>query len=215
RRHPDPEVRAAAQARVDLVVPLVKAWSTDCGVEIASLGVQVHGGAGFIEETGAAQFYRDCRITPIYEGTNGIQAIDLVGRKILRDRGDAVLSFLREVRETQVRHAGIAASLSSALSAVEVATQWILDDDGKNPHRVLAGATPYLRALSLVAGGWLMARAANIAAEGGSAGDRDFYTAKLATARFYAASLLPQAAAFASAATSGADDVMALAAETF
>ena len=102
RKHPDGETRNAAQNRVDLLVPVVKAWSTDCGVEIASLGVQVHGGAGFIEETGAAQHYRDCRITPIYEGTYGIQALDLVGRKIMRDRGEELNNFISEIRDTEI-----------------------------------------------------------------------------------------------------------------
>ncbi len=213
RRHPDPEARAEAQARVDLLVPVVKAWSSDCGVEVASLGVQIHGGMGFIEETGAAQFYRDCRITPIYEGTNGIQAIDLVGRKVLRDRGEALAAFLAEMRATEVKDAGIAAAFPAALDAVEAAAQWILDDPGEDPRRVLAGATPFLRALGLATGGWLMAKAANIAAAGGD--DPKFYAAKLATARFYAKNLLPQVAGYAAAATAGADEVMALAADAF
>ena len=213
RKHPDPDVRAAALARVNLLVPIVKAWSTDCGVEIASLGVQIHGGAGFIEETGAAQHYRDSRITPIYEGTNGIQALDLVGRKILRDRGEALQSLVGEIRDTQIDDPLIADAMWSALDALKVTTDWMLADTGDDPRIVMAGATPYLRALGLVTGGWFMARAANIAAA--AEGDDDFYKAKHVTARFYAANMLPQVAGYAQAARAGADDIMALSAEAF
>jgi len=213
RKHPDDGVRAAAQARVDLLVPVVKAWSTDCGIEIASLGVQIHGGAGFIEETGAAQHYRDSRITPIYEGTNGIQALDLVGRKILRDRGEELLKFIAEVRDTEIEDPNIADSMWSALDALSTATDWILADPGDDPRVVMAGATPFLRALGLVTGGWLMAKAANIAGKG--AEDDKFYKAKRATARFFAANMLPQVAGYARAATAGAEEIMALPAEAF
>jgi alkylation response protein AidB-like acyl-CoA dehydrogenase len=213
RKHPDPDVRAAALARVNLLVPIVKAWSTDCGVEIASLGVQIHGGAGFIEETGAAQHYRDSRITPIYEGTNGIQALDLVGRKILRDRGEALQSLVDEIRDTQIDDPLIANAMWSALDALKVTTDWMLADTGDDPRIVMAGATPYLRALGLVTGGWFMAKAANIAAA--AEGDDDFYKAKHVTARFYAANMLPQVAGYAQAARAGADDIMALSAEAF
>jgi alkylation response protein AidB-like acyl-CoA dehydrogenase len=214
KKHPDAEIRAAAAARVDLLVPIVKAWSTDCGVEIASLGVQIHGGAGFIEETGAAQHYRDSRITPIYEGTNGIQALDLVSRKILRDRGEELHQFIAEMRDTEIDDTLIADAMWSALDGLVSATDWMLADPGDDPRIVLAGATPYLRAFGLVTGGWLMAKAANIAAAADGE-ETDFYKAKHATARFYAANLLPQAAAFAHAATAGADDIMALSADTF
>ena len=213
RKHPDPDVKAAAQARVNLLVPIVKAWSTDCGVEIASLGVQIHGGAGFIEETGAAQHYRDSRITPIYEGTNGIQALDLVGRKILRDRGETLQNFVDEIRDTQIDDRLIADAMWSALDALKVTTDWMLADPGDDPRIVMAGATPYLRALGLVTGGWLMAKAANIAAA--AEGDDDFYKAKHVTARFYAANMLPKVAGYAQAARAGADDIMALSAEAF
>jgi len=213
RKHPDPDVKAAARARVNLLVPIVKAWSTDCGVEIASLGVQIHGGAGFIEETGAAQHYRDSRITPIYEGTNGIQALDLVGRKILRDRGETLQNFVDEIRDTQIDDRLIADAMWSALDALKVTTDWMLADPGDDPRIVMAGATPYLRALGLVTGGWLMAKAANIAAA--AEGDDDFYKAKHVTARFYAANMLPKVAGYAQAARAGADDIMALSAEAF
>ena len=218
RRHPDPEARAAAAALVDLLVPVVKAWSSDCGVEAASLGVQVHGGAGFVEETGAAQHYRDARITPIYEGTNGIQAIDLVARKVLRDRGAALGMLLGEMKAAEAGDPGIAGALRAALAAFEAAAGWLLDGSRDDPRDALAGATPFLKALGLLAGGWLMARAAGISARrlaDGPGGDAPFYQAKLATARFYAANLLPQVAAHAAAATAGARDVMALPAEAF
>ena len=212
-KHPDPDRRNTAAARVDLLVPVVKAWSTDCGIEIASLGVQIHGGAGFIEETGAAQHYRDARITPIYEGTNGIQALDLVGRKILRDGGEELKTFLADVRETEISDPLIADAMWSALEALTATMDWMLEYDGDDPRAVVAGATPFLRALGLVAGGWLMARSASVAAN--SKDDDEFYKIKIATARFYAANLLPQVAAYAQAARTGAAEIMAVPAEAF
>lgn len=213
RKHPDTEVRNTAQKRVDLLVPVVKAWSTDCGVEIASLGVQVHGGAGFIEETGAAQHYRDCRITPIYEGTNGIQALDLVGRKVMRDRGEELNKFIAEIRDTEIPDQLIAGAMWSALDSLEAASNWMIEYDGDDPRAVISGATPFLQSLGLVTGGWLMARSAAIASAAEE--DPEFYSAKLATARFYAANLLPQVAACAQAAMVGSEDIMALPAEAF
>ena len=213
RKHPESEVRQTAQDRVDLLVPVVKAWSTDCGVEIASLGVQIHGGAGFIEETGAAQHYRDCRITPIYEGTNGIQALDLVGRKVMRDRGEELNKFIAEIRDTEIPDTLIANAMWSALDALTAASNWMINYDGDDPRAVVSGATPFLQALGLVTGGWLMARSAAIAAS--AEDDKEFYAAKLATARFYAANLLPQVAACAQAAMAGSEDIMALPADAF
>ncbi|MEC7489135.1 MAG: acyl-CoA dehydrogenase [Pseudomonadota bacterium] len=213
RKHPDLDERATASARVDLLVPVVKAWSTDCGVDIASLGIQIHGGAGFIEETGAAQYYRDARITPIYEGTNGIQALDLVGRKVLRDQGRELLRFIYEIKGTGITDTLIADALSSALNAVSDAANWMIEYDGDDPRAVVAGATPFLTALGLLAGGWLMGMAADIATNGPE--DEDFYKAKIATARFYAAHMLPQANAYACSAVAGADAIMALPAEAF
>jgi len=212
-KHPDADRRKSAAARVDLLVPVVKAWSTDCGIEIASLGVQIHGGAGFIEETGAAQHYRDARITPIYEGTNGIQALDLVGRKILRDGGEELKAFLADVRETEISDPLIADAMWSALEDLTATMDWMLEYDGDDPRAVVAGATPFLRALGLVAGGWLMARSANVAAT--SKDDDEFYKIKIATARFYGANLLPQVAGYAQAARTGAAEIMAVPAEAF
>ena len=216
RRHPEPEIRARARARADLLVPVVKAWSTDCGVEIASLGVQIHGGAGFIEETGAAQHYRDSRITPIYEGTNGIQAIDLLSRKIMRDGGAALGDLLDEMQATEISDPEIAGEFHKALSSFRAATDRLLSTEEFG--EALAGATPCLRALGFLAGGWLMARSAEISARALAerpGGDTPFYRAKSATARFYANNLLPQVAAHARAAASGSADVMALADEEF
>jgi alkylation response protein AidB-like acyl-CoA dehydrogenase len=192
---------AGADARVDLLTPLVKAWSTDMAVETASLGVQVHGGMGFVEETGAAQYYRDARILPIYEGTNGIQSNDLVFRKILRDGGAEAKKFLGEMREFIKELAGkpgddlstIGAALTKAVAAVEDTTGWLLAHAKTDMESVAASAQPYQRQLSLVAGGYMLARLANAAqtalAEDG--GEADFYNAKLVTARFFAEALLP------------------------
>ena len=213
RKHPEDEVKKVAQSRVDLLVPVVKAWSTDCGVEIASLGIQVHGGAGFIEDTGAAQYYRDSRITPIYEGTNGIQALDLLGRKIMRDQGEELNKFISEIKGTDITDKMIANAMLSSLDALTSASNWMLDYDGDDLRAVVSGATPFLQALGLVAGGWLLARSANIAAA--TKDDSEFYRSKVATSRFYAANLLPQVTALAQAATAGSAEIMALSAEAF
>lgn len=216
RAHPDPEARARARERVELLVPVVKAWSTDCGVETASLGVQIHGGAGFIEETGAAQHYRDSRITPIYEGTNGIQAIDLLSRKIMRDGGAALGDLLDEMQATEISEPEIAGGFRNALSSFRAAADRLLSTEEFG--EALAGATPCLRALGFLTGGWLMAKSAEISARAladGPGDDAPFYRAKSATARFYASNLLPQVEANAKAAASGSADVMALADEAF
>ena len=219
-RNPDPTARAAAQARIDLLTPVVKAWCSDSGVELASLGVQVHGGMGFIEETGAAQHYRDARIAPIYEGTNGIQAIDLVGRKVLRDKGQAVKQYIQELRAALAQLDGVplgaAASLpkrlSDGIAAFEGATDYLLDQGAQDERRALAGATPYLRLFGTVAGGAMMAHSACVAAKaaGNGATDPDFYAAKLVTAGFYADHVLPQADGLAAAVTDGAESILAL-----
>jgi hypothetical protein len=158
RHHPDPLRREAERARVDLLTPLAKAWCTDEGVRLSSLAVQVHGGAGYIEETGVAQRYRDARIPPIYEGTNGIQAIDLVNRKVVRDGGEALHQVLSELsiqpRLTE-RVSPVHGILRRATEATEQATSWLLwasDEDR------LAGATPYLEMVALTVVGGLLAR---------------------------------------------------------
>jgi alkylation response protein AidB-like acyl-CoA dehydrogenase len=200
RHHPDAETRAMQQRRVDLLTPVVKAWCTDQGVAIASIGMQVHGGMGFIEETGAAQHLRDARIAPIYEGTNGIQANDLVGRKVLRDSGMAVRELIAEMRglDEALRAApgdglsAIRGPLKLAIDALDVATRWIVEHGSAEPARVLAGAVPFLKLTGNVTGGWLMARSA-LAAERALArgnGDARFHRAKLASAQFYAEHVL-------------------------
>jgi 3-(methylthio)propanoyl-CoA dehydrogenase len=213
RHHPDSEARAAQQRRVDLLIPVVKAWSTDLGVEIASTGVQVHGGMGFIEETGAAQHLRDARIAPIYEGTNGIQANDLVGRKLLRDKGLAAAELIGEMRDLDAPLAAapgddiatIRSQLGRAIVALATATDWLVEHGATDPARTLAGAVPYLRLMGTVTGGWLMARGALAAQqrlrERGS--DAGFHEAKLVTARFYAEQVLPAAPGLLSAVVGG------------
>ncbi len=167
-RGTDEAARAAAHARASLLTPLAKAFSSDVGVEVASLGVQVHGGMGFVEETGAAQFYRDARIAPIYEGTNGIQAIDLVTRKLPLDGGAVVESYLGELRgvveavnatnDPALGWSGV--RLEEAVASLTRATRWMLANTDKSLDEALAGATPYLRLFSIAAGGCLLAQQA-------------------------------------------------------
>ena len=192
KRSPDAADRKGARARAELLVPMVKAWSTDLGVENASLAVQVHGGMGFIEETGVAQHYRDARITPIYEGTNGIQALDLLGRKLVRDQGAAAYALIGEMRDLPAGPP----TLSSSIDAVEKATTYLLEAWGSDPARTMAGATPYLTLFATVVGGWLMAKAALAASEKlrRNEGDPRFLEGKLLSAQFYADHVLPQAA---------------------
>jgi 3-(methylthio)propanoyl-CoA dehydrogenase len=224
RHHPDAETRAAQQRRVDLLIPVVKAWSTDAGVEIASIGVQVHGGMGFIEETGAAQHLRDARIAPIYEGTNGIQANDLVGRKLLRDKGMAAKELIAEMRTLDAPlaaakgddAAAIRQALAPGVDALAAASDWMVAQGVADPPCALAGAVPYLRLAGAVTGGWLMAQGA-LAAQRHLAerdGDARFHEAKLVTARFYAEHILAVAPALMPAITGGAT-VMSLDLEQF
>ncbi|MEN6541718.1 acyl-CoA dehydrogenase family protein [Parvibaculum sp.] len=213
-----PEERAAGQARADLLTPIAKSFSTDIGCEVASLGVQIHGGMGFIEETGAAQYYRDARILPIYEGTNGIQAIDLVTRKLPLGNGEVVKGFIAEMRETaakarEANHEGltsIGAALDQGLDTLDKATDWMLARLKSATDDCLAGASPYLRLFGTVAGGHFLALGALAAvkAEGDS-----FLAARLATARFYAAQQLPLAAGLLAPATAGSETLYALDAE--
>ena len=191
RRSPDAGDRKRMRARAELLVPMVKAWSTDLGVENASLAVQVHGGMGFIEETGVAQHYRDARIAPIYEGTNGIQALDLLGRKLVRDQGAAAYALIAEMRDLPAGPP----TLLNAIDAVETATTHLLKTWGNDPASAMAGATPYLTLFATVAGGWLMVRAALAASEKLDRGEGDprFLKGKLQSAQFYTDHVLPQA----------------------
>ncbi|KPF71008.1 acyl-CoA dehydrogenase [alpha proteobacterium AAP81b] len=200
----------------DLLTPISKAWATDTGVEVASLALQVFGGMGFVEETGAAQFLRDARIAPIYEGTNGIQALDLVGRKLGMDGGAHWKALLRDVRATVKALAGhaelktLAPWLDDALSAAETTSVWLAG--ANDADDIAAGATPYLRLMGLTLGGWLLARQALVAADRLAAGEGDprFLAAKIATARFFAEQLLPHASALAGPVMRGASLLYAI-----
>jgi alkylation response protein AidB-like acyl-CoA dehydrogenase len=192
--HPDAKERANNQAFVDLMIPVVKGWSTETGNELAYHGVQVHGGMGFIEETGAAQFYRDARITTIYEGTTGIQANDLIGRKIAREGGATLKAVLGLMQQTQAALAGqagadfaaIGVALASGMEAVRRAGDYIVGNYATDVRSVAAGAVPFLRLMGIVSGGWMMARSALAAQAKIAAGDTDpFFPAKIATARYY------------------------------
>lgn len=197
-----PEERAFWKGREDLLTPIAKAWSTDVGVEVASLGVQVHGGMGFIEETGAAQHYRDARIAPIYEGTNGIQAMDLVGRKLSQDGGEAARAIIREMKDDLARLPRLYAGkpverLRAAVEAVEDATLWLLDAkaDAARAADVLAGADAYLKLMGDVIGGWMLARGALEARAELDAGQGDptFLEGRIALYEVYAANVLGHA----------------------
>jgi len=205
RRETDAAARFRAERRVDLLIPVVKAWCTDLGVEIASTGVQVHGGMGYVEETGAAQYLRDARIAPIYEGTNGIQANDLVGRKLARDQGEAAAELFAEIAATAAEMAAlremapVRAALAEGLATLERATAHLVAAD---PAIAAAGSVPYLALFGTVAGGWLMARLA-LAARGRRDADAGFAAARLATARFYAEHYLGRASGYLPAVTGG------------
>lgn len=223
-RHPDPAKRRAAQAIVDLLIPVVKGWSSEIGSEAAAMGVQIHGGMGYIEETGAAQFMRDAKIAEIYEGTNGIQANDLIGRKLTRDGGATAKSFIAAMRSldgaldaTAAELSPLRAALAKGLASLDAATDWILAHRARDPRDAAAGAMPYLRLWGTVAGGWLMAKAALAAKAELAAGEGDpaFLRAKIITARFYGEHILPRASAHEAAATAGAGTLMAMANEAF
>ena len=215
--HPDPAVRAAAQARGDLLIPIVKGCSTEAGIELASLGIQVHGGMGFVEETGAAQPYRDVRITTIYEGTTGIQANDFIGRKIVRDRGAALMALIADARgelnaidSSDAAVETICKAALEALDTLEQASRHVLGAFAQAPERALAVAVPLLRLAGYAIGAWMLAKSAAIAARklAGGAADTDFLRGKLAAARFYAAHVLPQVGALARIVTDGDGSVL-------
>jgi 3-(methylthio)propanoyl-CoA dehydrogenase len=214
RYHPDPVEREARRELVDLLTPISKAWCTDLGVELTSIGLQVYGGMGYVEETGVAQYLRDSRIAPIYEGTNGIQAIDLIARKLPMRDGAVVADLLAQMEALGPELAaagpelvGIQSALANGVSALREATDWIMSHGLTEPNDALAGATPYLRLFGLVVGGWLMARSALAASRllrDADGSDAVFLREKLGTARFYAEQLLPQAAGLLPAVTAGA-----------
>jgi acyl-CoA dehydrogenase len=228
RCHADAGERTQAQAFVDLMIPIVKGWSTESSIEIASLGVQIHGGMGFIEETGAAQHLRDARITTIYEGTTGIQAADLIGRKIAREGGRTINALIVQIRAVAAEAAqagqsgdknltAIATRLAAGVAALESAVAFIVETYAADPKRASVGAVPFLDLFGTVAGGWQMARSALAAqrrlAEG--SGDAAFYRTKIITARFYADHQLTRAAGLAQSVIEGGDCALAIGDDAF
>jgi acyl-CoA dehydrogenase len=217
-RATDAQVRSDAAARGALLTPIAKAFSTDIGNEVASLGVQIHGGMGFIEETGAAQHYRDARITPIYEGTNGIQSIDLVMRKLAANGGEAVWTLLGELTETVIRvetsndpgFGTTGAKLREALGALDRTSRWLLERVASAPNEALAGATPYLRLFGSTLGGCMLAAEALAARNAGDGNPERYVT----LARFFAENISVQATSLertvidSAEAVNGADAVL-------
>jgi len=221
--HPDAGMCQQSQAYVELLTPVVKGWCTESAVEIASTGIQIHGGVGFVEETGAAQYFRDARITPIYEGTTAIQANDLIGRKLAREKNEAgetgftaralqaeIAAFADQLAG-DVKLADIGRPLQAGIAALKEATDWLLQTYDRQPQAAAAGAVPYLKLTGIVVGGWLMAKAARIAQGYLDAGSSDdFYKAKLATARYFVQHQLPQSQGLATAITGGSGAVLEL-----
>ncbi|MFN3304734.1 MAG: acyl-CoA dehydrogenase [Roseateles sp.] len=220
--HPDAEARRQNQAFYDFMVPLVKGYSTEMSLEVTSLGVQVHGGMGFIEETGAAQYYRDAKILTIYEGTTAIQANDLVGRKTARDGGQLARVIAGQIEGTEAalaQRGSVAAqamlkSLRAAREDYLAVVDFIAAQAKANPNAAYAGSVPYLMLAGNLVAGWQLARAL-LAAEDALATDKDFMAAKIATARFYAEHILPRTASLRAAIVHGADSVTELALEAF
>jgi 3-(methylsulfanyl)propanoyl-CoA dehydrogenase len=219
-RHPDEKVRKEHKAFVELMIPVVKGWCTESAVELCSTALQVFGGMGYIEETGIAQQYRDVRIITIYEGTTGIQALDLVGRKLLRDMGASAMAVgkkMEAVAKECAAHSDatvkvIGEALGKALVTLNEASQWIGMNAMGDLHKAFACSVPYLRLWGIVAGGWQMARAAQVSAKKVAAGDAEaeFYSAKLATAAFYSTHVLSQAPWYKRQIVEGSGDVMRL-----
>ena len=224
-RDPDAALRAKHQAFADMMIPVVKGWSTETGIEMASIGIQVHGGMGYVEETGAAQHLRDARITTIYEGTTAIQSNDLVGRKMAREGGATAKEVIKAMRAVEGElaasqgedMAAIRAGLAAGIGAVEDCVAWIVATYAPDIKAVHAGSVPFLRLMGIVCGGWQMARAALVAQKKLAAkeGDASFYQAKIATARFYADHVLAQAPGLRNTVVRGAAGVMALSEEQF
>ena len=222
RHGPDEATRTAAQEMADLLIPLTKSYCTDVAETVTSIGIQVHGGMGFIEETGAAQHYRDAKITQIYEGTNGIQAMDLVGRKLPMRAGGVYQDQLARMRATAAdlaagdeRLAPIARELGAALDALEDATGWVLTEGLADPVQALSAATPYQRLFATTAAGWLMGQQAlaAVASIDAGAADADVAATKLVTARFFAEHLLPQVHGLVAPVKAGKTDLFALTAD--
>ncbi|MEP2544246.1 MAG: acyl-CoA dehydrogenase [Alphaproteobacteria bacterium] len=223
RHHTDTAQRARAQDFIDLMTPVAKAFSTDIASEVADLGIQVHGGMGYIEETGAAQHARDIRVTRIYEGTNGIQAADLVGRKVARDEGIAAGELIKAMRETVADLAAddnglddLAEPLTTAVRALETATDWVAETSPQDPAPAAAGAVHYLRLMGIATGGWLLAQGALRAAQRKDQGDTDPYLDhKVLSARFFAEQYLPQAAALRATILAGGGTIATVSPDAF
>ncbi len=222
--HPDAEVRKQNQAFYEFMVPLVKGYSTEMSLEVTSLGVQVHGGMGFIEETGAAQYYRDARILTIYEGTTAIQANDLVGRKTSRDGGQVAKGIAAQISATEAELAksdsvnarAVLKRLKAAREAFVDVVEFVAGNTRASPNAVFAGSVPYLMLAGNVVAGWQMARALLVAEAELKAGtDVDFMSAKITTARFYADHILSKAPGIRDSIVEGADSVTGLALESF
>ena len=215
KHHPDDERRQFYRRRSELLTPLVKGWSTEVGVEICSLGLQIHGGMGFIEETGAAQHLRDVRITTIYEGTTAIQANDLIGRKLKRDRGLGVTELIVDIKACREDLpselvASLAQGLNVSIDAVESTTDWMLSQD--DPALPAAASVSYLLLLGIATGAWMMARSAIVACEQleQDGADTDYLSAHCTTARFYAQQIVPSAKALASCILQGSESAISL-----
>lgn len=223
--HPDKEVRAQNQAFYEFMVPLVKGFSTEMSLEVTSLGVQVHGGMGFIEETGAAQYYRDAKILTIYEGTTAIQANDLVGRKTARDGGQTAKAIARQIEATEAALAkrdsaaarAFARRLAAARQAFVEVVDFVAGGTKASPNAVFAGSVPYLMLAGNLMAGWQMGRALLVAEEQLARGEGDmaFLNAKAATARFYAEHLLARVPGLRDSIVDGAESVTALPVDAF
>jgi len=222
-KHPDESVRKQNKAFIELMIPVVKGWCTETATEICSTAVQVFGGMGYIEETGIAQQYRDVKIASIYEGTTGIQALDLVGRKLIKDMGTTATTVIKTMKkaaavldESDADVAAIKAQLNAGVDTLAEVSQWIGMNAMSDLNKAFACSVPYLKLWGIVAGGWQMARAAQISAEKIAAGSGDeFYRAKLTTARFYADHILSQAIYLKHQIVQGASSVMTLTEEQY
>ncbi|HRC37785.1 MAG TPA: acyl-CoA dehydrogenase, partial [Rubrivivax sp.] len=222
--HPDAEVRRQNQAFYEFMVPLIKGLSTEMSLDVASLGVQVHGGMGYIEETGAAQYLRDAKILTIYEGTTAIQANDLVGRKTARDGGAVARAIAGQIEATEgqlrardsAAGRAVAARLATARRAFLDAVDFVAGQTQASPNAVFAGSVPYLMLAGTVVAGWQMARALMVAEDRLAEGtDTAFMQAKIATARFYADHILNKASGLRDSIVEGADSVTAMPLESF
>ena len=222
-QHPDEERRTEYLSELGILIPVVKGWCAELGNEIASIGIQIHGGMGFIEETGAAQHFRDARITPIYEGTTGIQANDLMSRKILKDTGksmgkliEKLKALLNEIDEDDATDE-IVASVGLAINDLERSTKWVLETGSSNPELPAAVSFNYLMQLSYVVGGCFMAKSASLASDSlkKTNSDKNFLDAKRIIAKFYVADIMPRARAFGDSVLESSDLIMKISEDQF